>query len=66
MSVHTIDQPATDAPGSSKPTESASMRYDKIVRARRDIRAGRYDDDAFVDQLLDQCMGRIAEDAAWA
>ena len=41
---------------------SARMRYDLIVRARQEIRAGLYDDDARIEQMLAGCMDAIVDD----
>jgi len=63
MSPQTIDCPASETIDTPQADETARMRYDRIVRARRDIRAGRYDNDAEIDRMLDACLGRIANDA---
>lgn len=62
MSQQTIDCPAVDSTSHAAASEPERMRYDLIVRARREIRAGRYDTPAAMDRMLDLCMDRIVED----
>ena len=66
MSLHTIDCPASEAIETTAHAEPARMRYDLIVRARREIREGRYDNGAEIDRMLDECMDRIADDVQTA
>lgn len=67
MSLHTMDCSALNtldtapAPACS-PVDLTRMRYDRIVRARREILEGRYDNATEVDRMLDACMDHIALD----
>ena len=62
MSLHTMDCPASDTLDTMSAVDTTRMRYDLIVRARREIREGRYDNDAEVERMLDACMDQIAQD----
>ena len=64
MPPHTIDCPDTDAADPAHESQPTNMRYDMIVRARKEIRAGLYENEAYVDHLLDCCVDRIASDLA--
>ncbi|MEO0475082.1 MAG: hypothetical protein AAF085_03800 [Planctomycetota bacterium] len=62
MSQNTIDCPNPETFDQGSAVEPTKMRYDVILRARRDIREGLYDDDAKVESLLAGCMDRIVGD----
>lgn len=67
MSIPTIDRSPLNtldtAPEPARPAvDLTRMRYDRIVRARREILEGRYDNATEVDRMLDACMDHIASD----
>lgn len=62
MTQNLIDCPSPETFENTQASELVRMRYDLIVRARREISAGRYDRDAEVDRMLDTCMDRLLSD----
>ncbi|MEM9347432.1 MAG: hypothetical protein AAGB26_12520 [Planctomycetota bacterium] len=66
MNQNTIDYPSLETTDRDPAFKPAKLRYDLIVRARQDIRAGRYDDDARIEELLAGCMDRILGDTQQA
>ena len=63
MPQHTIDCPAQETLDTPPAGGPVRMRYELIVRIRREIQAGLYDNPARVDRMLDACVGRIVEGA---
>ena len=42
--------------------ETPKPRWEKVLRARREIRAGLYDEGGSLDEKIDRCIDMILED----
>ena len=63
MSAPTIDRPSHELIDGLASSKDERVRYDRVLRARTEILAGRYDNESDVQSMLDQCMDHLLQDA---